>query len=506
MYNEGGIMYFGLILLLMGGCTSQKSPDVKTETVSSVDETLLLSSWPVRMADPKNRAQFEGDDGWTAYFQREYVQALPYMKGLPLARVHFELASMYQQAAMMHSYSIIHLYGTKETTAMVECLYLRGVAHAVLGEKEKALSVFTEFESLVSSIPEDRQEVAQQLVQRMQAWKQFLEQKTPLPSTLFFVDETNIRDGAPTIDPITPYFFYGPSLLEPEAPPIEIEMSEGTSLFVLSQWHKNQASEIIKEEKQSSQIQFVWNDRWNVSKKNQKASKQETSFGASIGDEWLFLSFFLMESDVAYMYDILQLNQIAQIDEHTFGDSGQQIYEITKKWSTKSILASQVAMAIQEISIPENLGGQEKYPNSGKKVFAVVPDIILELAGQLKDVSLEKMKQQQGRGDPVFIKFAEFAEISLLRMGVLVAEANGQYRDSGVLRLSVNDISQEATRDPLFQVAFGTWDVGNRFTIRAQDTFHRYSQSYPILESSRKPVDLLSIRIGRDSTGGGVAN
>ena len=59
------------------------------------------------------------------------------MKGLSLARVHFELASMYQQAAMMHSYSIIHLYGTKETTAMVECLYLRGVAHAVLGEKEK---------------------------------------------------------------------------------------------------------------------------------------------------------------------------------------------------------------------------------------------------------------------------------------------------------------------------------------------------------------------------------
>ena len=58
----------------------------------------------------------------------------------------------------------------------------------------------------------------------------------------------------------------------------------------------------------------------------------------------------------------------------------------------------------------------------------------------------------------------------------------------------------------MFQVAFGTWDVGNRFTMRAQDTLHRYSQTYPALESSRKPVDLLSIRIGRDSTGGGVAN
>ena len=70
----------------------------------------------------------------------------------------------------------------------------------------------------------------------------------------------------------------------------------------------------------------------------------------------------------------------------------------------------------------------------------------------------------------------------------------------------MNDISQEATRDPLFQVSMGTWDVGNRFTMRAQDTLHRYSQSYPALENSRVPLGLLHIRIGRDSTGGGVAN
>ena len=504
-------MYLGLMLLIMGGCSSQESPsDIKTEVISSVDQSLLLASWPVRMADPKNRSQFEGDAGWSAYFQRDYVQSLPHMKGLGLARVHFELASIYQQAAMMHSYAIIHLYGSKETTVMTECLYLRGVAHAILGERENALSMFAEFEGAFTSIPTDRQEVAQQLLERTQAWKQFLEQKTPLPSALFFVDETNLRDGYPTIDPIIPYFFYGTSLLEPDAPPIEIDMSEGTSLFVLAQWHQKQALELMKAEKQLEQIQYVWNERWNRVQKehesSEKSAEEKKSFETSLGDEWLFLGFFLMESDVAYMYEILQLEQIAQIDEQTFGDAGQQIQEITKKWSSKSILASQLAMAIQEVSIPENLGGQNKHPNSGKKVFAVVPDILLELAGQLKEVSLEKMKQQQGGGDPVFVKFAEFAEIALLRMGVIVTEVNGQYRDSGVLRLSVNDISQDATRDPLFQVAFGTWDVGNRFTMRAQDTLHRYSQSYPALESSRKPVDLLSIRIGRDSTGGGVAN
>ena len=213
-----------------------------------------------------------------------------------------------------------------------------------------------------------------------------------------------------------------------------------------------------------------------------------------------------MESDIAYMYELLQIGKSAKIDEQTYGTSGQKIKDISKKWSAKSILASQIDLAIQEITIPNDLGELEKHPRAGEKVLALRPDIILELAGQLKDVSLSQMKKQQGKGDSVFIKFAEFSEIALLRIGVIVAEVNGQYRDSGVLRLSVNDISQEATRDPLFQMAFGSWDVGNRFTMRAQDTLHRYSQSFPALENSRKPVDLLSIRIGRDSTGGGVAN
>ena len=174
----------------------------------------------------------------------------------------------------------------------------------------------------------------------------------------------------------------------------------------------------------------------------------------------------LMESDIAYMYELLQVGKSAKIDEQTYGTSGQKIKDISKKWSSKSILASQIELAIQEIAIPNDLGGLEKHPRAGEKVLALRPDIILELAGQLKDVSLSQMKKQQGKGDPVFLKFAEFRNSSL-RMGVIVAEVNGQYRDSGVLRLSVNDISQEATRDPLFQIAFGSWDVGNRFTMRA---------------------------------------
>ena len=59
-----------------------------------------------------------------------------------------------------------------------------------------------------------------------------MDKKESLPSQLFFVDEENLRQGAPIIDPIEPYFFYGPSLLEPQAPPIEIGMSEGTSFFI----------------------------------------------------------------------------------------------------------------------------------------------------------------------------------------------------------------------------------------------------------------------------------
>ena len=117
---------FGILI----GCTSQTTSSKntsQTEQQVAVDETLLQSSWPIRMADPKNRQPFEGDDGWSAYFQREYLQALPYMNGTAKARVHLELSEIYNQSAVMHSHSILHLYGKKETTPLVECL-LRGVA------------------------------------------------------------------------------------------------------------------------------------------------------------------------------------------------------------------------------------------------------------------------------------------------------------------------------------------------------------------------------------------
>ena len=72
-------MIWSIILGVLIGCTSQttssqKASESQNEQQLAIDEKLLQSSWPVRMADPKNRQPFEGDDGWSAYFQREYLQ------------------------------------------------------------------------------------------------------------------------------------------------------------------------------------------------------------------------------------------------------------------------------------------------------------------------------------------------------------------------------------------------------------------------------------------------
>ena len=89
------------------------------------------------------------------------------------------------------------------------------------------------------------------------------------------------------------------------------------------------------------------------------------------------------------MYDILQLKQLRRsMNIHLVILT--TIYEYKEMEHKIDFKLLRLLWLSQEISIPENLGGQEKHPNSGKKVFAVVPDIILELAGQLKDVSLEK--------------------------------------------------------------------------------------------------------------------
>jgi hypothetical protein len=116
------------------------------------------------------------------------------------------------------------------------------------------------------------------------------------------------------------------------------------------------------------------------------------------------------------------------------------------------------------------------------------------------------MKVSQGKEEPFYPLFADFAEQSVLIAGVMVAESNGQREDSGRLRLNARDLALVNSKDAVFLTGFAAWDVANRYPMRAQDMIHKYSQDFPAFKVAGHPLGLLQIRLGRSAGVPGAAN
>ena len=118
---------------------------------------------------------------------------------------------------------------------------------------------------------------------------------------------------------------------------------------------------------------------------------------------------------------------------------------------------------------------------------------------------LEAMKVNQGKEEPFYPLFADFAEQSVLIAGVMVAERLEQREDSGRLRLNARDLACKF-RDALFLTGFAAWDVANRYPLRAQDMVHKYSSDFPAFKVAGHPLGTLQIRLGRSAGVPGAAN
>ena len=73
------------------------------------------------------------------------------------------------------------------------------------------------------------------------------------------------------------------------------------------------------------------------------------------------------------------------------------------------------------------------------------------------------MKAAQGKEEPFYSMFADFAEQAILVAGVMVAEQNGQREDSGRLRSNARDLALQNSKDALFLTEYAAWDVSNRY-------------------------------------------
>lgn len=454
--------FLGFALLFsigIWGCGSTESKEEKpAEVVSSKEASNAPSFWMNRLVLPEELSPFVQDSGWQNYYNRDFQASLGSASGITLARFHLEHSSLYRQALLMHSNATKNLYTEyKSDDDPIQHQYFLGVAYITLGEYEKGLQ-------LLDTLPEDPSLSAP--AEQWKSWARTDKKSPPNFSGFSFSAENTTVNQPPRWNEET-YAFALPSgsFYEP---------SEGTTLWLLAQWHEKQAQSLLAEVSYSKDVIEQWLAPWRL--------PFESSFSAepskeilSLTDEWLLFGFYLEASDLAFAAAI---------------PSGANA--ALKAFSSKSVLAQEI----------------EKCITDSKLNTECIVDASVALEGRIRESNKDKTKEipvEQLNAELLYETFPSFARYSLLRMGAMFALHNDQARDSGILQLLIREASGPI-RDPVFLTFFSAWDAGNGATLRAQDLVHEMSSEFSPLQSARVPLDFLHIRLGRNAVPSGASH
>jgi hypothetical protein len=254
------------------------------------------------------------------------------------------------------------------------------------------------------------------------------------------------------------------------------DATDSTELWVRSRWYESVAREAAKQATIDPRWIDVFMAPWVVPMEFEVAKSQSKTILAELKPEtmnegWLFLSRNLVAEDALFIYEL------------QFSDAPSKTLDV---WSGTSLLAKILQGCIEDgaLDVPK----------------------VLDAAGQLELDILEAMKENQGKEEPFYPLFADFAEQAVLIGGVMVAERLGQREDSGRLRLNARDLALQNSKDALFLTSFAAWDVENRYPLRAQDMVHKYSGDFPAFKVAGHPLGTLQIRLGRSAGVPGAAN
>ncbi len=420
--------------------------------VQAIDASLATTTWPVRMADAQARSPFETQPGWASLFQRDHAGALAAFGADPgdgrgLARTHLELAALYRQAALLAARSAAHVYGDARVPQdPAEVGYLEAVGRILDGDTDAGLVALG---ALPGSGPAPLQAAAS-------GWKAWAAAGATWPPDELLTDIPGAPgEVTPGSDPglgSLPQF----ELVEQSKEARTVEAADPTSLYLLSRWHEAAARAAAPEG--DAAVVTAWLRPWLLPAE----PVDELAPTGDVADAWLFGGFILSPSDLPFIA-AAATDGVAAVTAH----------------QATSPLAAVVAPAIVD--------GQ------------VVPDRMLDQAAWLGQ-QLEAEMARVGGGEEAFhAPFAQIARVAALRAGMIVADANGQFRDAGVLRINALDRSSESAADPVFLASVAAWDAGNKNALRAQELVHRLTRRYPPVEAVRYPLDALHIRLSRNA-------
>lgn len=452
----GAWLSVGVLGLAMGGSGCLNTDDEGTApaaaSASVVPAPLLEGSWQIRMADDSARAPFEQNGGWATLFMRQHHEALAAFEasapvnGIGLARIHIDLAALYRQAALMGANATRHVYGTDrqpEDPASID--YMVGVANAVVRDCPAAKAAF-------AKVPPPTDPA---LASALAFWQ--AEAEKPDCAASLTVKAAPPLPGLPTAPPGAsepnieglPHWTFGTD-------GGGIQMGEIGALVVLADWHEAAARTTAPEA--DLVIVDMLLSPWDLP----GAPARPVQAVPAVDDGWLFGGFALSAGDVVFLA-ALRNDGLGAVSAH----------------ATTSILAATLAPAVAD----------------GK----VDVDVVIDRAAQLRAQLMHTMAQTAGVERDFHRPFGDLALASALRAGMFAADAAGQYRDAGVLRVNALERSTGPAGDPVFFLSTAAWDAGNRSPLRAQDIVHSHLTRFPALAAARYPLDALHIRLGRNS-------
>ncbi len=428
-----------------GGAETQSSAQAPG---AAIPEAMVAATWQVRLADAAARAPFEAHAGWGAFFQRSYEQALPAFAADPgdgqaLARLHLEHAALYRQAARMSAGALSQVYGPdRQPEDPPEVDYLLGASLALLGDVEGA-------KKALAALPAGSSVSAQAA-----AWKGWLDAGATWPPDAALVgfpgQPGEIALGTmPAVGELPHYRF-----AERAEGGREVKAADPTALYLLSRWHEAAARQAAPaQDAVISQLLAPWR------LPGETAPSAEVQ---ALSDAWLFLSPLCTPEDAAFL-----------------AAASKEGVPAVAAWASRSPLAATVAPAIVD--------------------GAVVPDRMLDQAAFLGQQLEAAMQAKGGTAESFHRGFADLARVGALRAAMIVADAAGQTRDAGILRVNALDRSVETAADPVFFMSIAAWDAGNRNAIRAQELTHGLWSRFPAVEAARLSLDAMSIRLGRNA-------
>lgn len=451
--------HFIAMASLLAGCTGDASSPSGApggEREASFESSMLEKTWQHRMVDPAQRTRFESDPGWGATFQRDYGTALSsFGEDAGKARMHVEYAALYRQALLMYAHATHHVYGeTRESTDPVAVDYLLGVSRWTRGDDG--------VDSALGVLPES---VGADLSARAAAWASVTTWPPELSGATFPDAPPEVQPGLnPGLDSLPHY-----ALSEQSEQALTIDTADPTALLLLARWHEQAAVQLAGEGGEALVSQLLSAYRLPV----EPAPSAEL---LPLDDSWLFASTALTAAEDAAFLSDASVRGLAAVEQ----------------WKDDSPLAAALVPAIVD--------------------GALIPDLVLDQGAALRTELLQSMEAKSGSAEDFQTAFSWMARIAVFRAGVVVADANDQYRDAGILRINALEqmdamkASLSLAKDPVFALSVAAWDAGNRNPVRAQQIVHELLGRFPTLTAARYPLDALNIRASRNAGPSLIAN